>query len=251
MLLSRNLFLLIAGVFLAAPAAFAQSYRYFPFLSDTMARKPLGVIKLAPLSLLEPYNTFQAGFEYIPEKGVWSIQAEGGYGNYFTNLHNNQALNGGGNNRQNSENWRFRTEIRLYTEGYIYRPLRFYVAAEYFYRRSNWLSQGSVGRECESGVCAYFEQLNYRMFRDVFGYHAKVGVQQTLSPRLLLDLYAGLGRRHVWVHSPQLGPNDDTRRRRVIFNIDPGQPGYYRLVSASMGFKLGYLLYRKELSDSK
>jgi hypothetical protein len=78
------------------------------------------------------------------------------------------------------------------------------------------------------------------------GYHAKVGVQQTLSPRLLLDMYAGLGRRHVWVRSPQLGPADDTRLGWSRINIDPGQPGYYRLVSACMGFRLGYLLYRKE-----
>ncbi len=225
-----------------APAARAQ---YFP-LPDTTCRPALGVIKIAPLSLVDPYNTFQAGYEYVPRRGLWSVQAEAGYGNYRTNT--DRALRRSfntGRTRLMLENWRLRTEVRLYTEGYATRPVGFYVAGETMYRRSSWRGERSLGRECEDGVCAFFEIVPYTMHKDVLAFHGKAGGQVELFKRLLIDLYTGLGMRYVWVHSRQLGENDSLGENWWTFNIDPGRPGRYRLVSASLGFKLGYLLYRK------
>ncbi len=225
-----------------APAALAQ---YFP-LPDTTRRKPLGVIKIAPLSLIDPYNTFQAGFEYVPRRGTWSLQAEAGYGDYRTHADRSVRRNFNTTRaRFMFENWRLRTEVRLYTEGNATRPVGFYVAGETMYRRSNWSGQTSVGRECEDGVCAYFEITPYTIHKDVLAFHGKAGYQLATWERLLFDLYAGVGMRYVWVHSPQLGDNDSLGENGWTFNIDPGRPGRYRLVSGAMGFKVGYLLYRK------
>jgi len=226
----------------AAPAAPGQ---YFA-LPDTTRPKALGVIKIAPASLVDPYNTFQAGFEYVPRRGVWSVQAEAGYGDYRT--HPDRATRRNFNTtraRFMLENWRVRTEARVYTEGYATRPVGFYVAGETFYRRSNWSGESNVGRECEDGVCAYFERTRYRMHKDVLGFHGKAGVQLALWERVLFDLYSGAGIRYVWVRSRQIGGDDTLDDGWRPFNIDPGRPGRYRLLSAALGFKVGYLLYRK------
>jgi hypothetical protein len=225
----------------AAPAALGQ---YFP-LPDTTRRKPLGVVKIAPLSLIDPYNTFQAGFEYVPRRGGWSVQAEAGYGDYRT--HADRAVRRSFNTGQERlllQNQRLRAEVRLYTEGYDARPVGFYVAGETMYRRSNWRGERDVGRECENGVCAFFESVVYTVNKDVLAFHGKAGYQAATWDRLLFDMYVGLGIRYVWVHSRELS-SDDLDEDRPSFNVDPGRPGRYRLVSGALGFKLGYLLYRK------
>ncbi len=235
-------FTLIVLLLGAAPAALAQ---YFP-MPDSTRRKPLGIIKIAPLSLVDAYNTFQAGFEYVPRRGIWSVQAEAGYGDYHTGINGSDRIDlNTGRERFMLENWRVRTEVRLYTEGYATRPVGFYVAGETFYRRSNWSGESSVGRECEDGVCAFFELIRYRMHKDVLGFHGKAGAQLVLWERVLFDLYTGAGIRYVWVRSGQLGGDDTLGDDWRPFNIDPGRPGRYRLLSAALGFKLGYLLYRK------
>jgi hypothetical protein len=234
-------FTLTVPLLSVTPPALGQ---YFP-LPDTTGRKPLGVVKIAPLSLVDPYNTFQAGFEYVPKRGAWSLQGEAGYGDYRT--HADQAMRRSfntGRARLMLENWRLRAEVRLYTEGYDTRPVGFYVAGETMYRRSNWRGERSVGRECENDVCAYFESISYTMHKDVLAFHGKAGYQAATRERLLFDMYVGLGMRYVWVHSPQLGNNGMGEDWRT-FNVDPGRPGRYRLVSGALGFKLGYLLYRK------
>ncbi len=228
---------LLLGV---APAALAQ---YFP-LPDTTRRPALGIIKIAPLSLIDPYNTFQAGYEYVPRRGIWSVQAEAGYGNYRTNAYYGDRNNVNSNRmRSNLENWRLRSEVRLYREGRPARPVGFYVAGETMYRRSNWRGERSVGRECEDGGCAFFELVPYTTHKDVLAFHGKVGSQAEFFERVLFDFYMGAGIRYVWVHYRQL--ENDRDENWWTFNIDPGRPGRYRLVSAALGFKLGYLLYRK------
>jgi hypothetical protein len=235
-------FVLAVLLLWVAPAAFAQ---YFP-LPDTTRRPALGVIKIAPLSLADPYNTFQAGFEYVPRRGIWSVQAEAGYGDYRTHFDRSTRRNfNTGRARFMLENWRLRSEARLYLEGRPAGPVGFYVAGETMYRRSSWRGESSIGRECEDRVCAFFELTPYTMHKDVLAFHGKAGTQLAAWERLLFDLYFGAGIRYVWVHSPQLGENDTLGENGWIFNIDPGRPGRYRLVSASLGFKVGYLLYRK------
>ena len=235
-------FTLTALLLWVAPAALGQ---YFP-LPDTTRRQALGVVKIAPLSLVDPYNTFQAGFEYVPRRGIWSVQAEAGYGDYRT--HADRSVRRSFNTGQERlllENRRLRTEVRLYTEGNETRPAGFYVAGETMYRRSNWRGERSVGRECENGTCAFFESVVYTMHKDVLAFHGKAGYQAATWDRLLFDMYVGLGMRYVWVHSRELG-NDDLNEGRPSFSVDPGRPGRYRLVSGALGFKLGYLLYRKQ-----
>ena len=229
---------LLPGV---APAALAQ---YFP-LPDTTRRPALGVIKIAPLSLIDPYNTFQAGYEYVPRRGTWTVQAEAGYGDYRTTVHYRDGNNVNTNRmRSNLENWRLRSEVRLYLEGSPARPIGFYVAGETMYRRSNWRGERSVGRDCADGGCAFFELIPYTTHKDVLAFHGKAGTQAELSERLLFDFYVGAGIRYVWVHYRQ--PENGGGENWWTFHVDPGRPGRYRLVSAALGFKVGYLLYRKK-----
>jgi hypothetical protein len=171
-----------------APAALGQ---YF-LLPDTTRRPALGVIKIAPLSLLDPYNTFQAGFEYVPRRGIWSVQAEAGYGDYRTHV-----------DRASAPQFQYRpgaadarklapaVGVRLYLEGRPARPVGFYIAGETMYRRANWRGESSIGRECEDGVCAFFELAPYTMHKDVLAFHGKAGSQVALWERLLFDFTLG------------------------------------------------------------
>ncbi len=221
---------------LAGPSVQAQ---------DTLTRrelpKPLGVIKFAPLSLFDLDNTVQFGFEY-PLKRKWTIQAEAGYGNHYLNLyhHTNDT-----DYYRNRETWRMRSEIRLYLSRRRTTPWGWYIAPEFFYKRINFTEQGSIGRECEDGICAYFERARYKILKDVIGYHFKIGVQHLVGRRITLDWYYGLGARHIYIKSPSFGPNDSTGENWGFITVNPGRPGTYRLVSMALGLKIGYLIYRK------
>lgn len=209
-------------------------------LTVQSSRKTLGIVKFAPLSLLDPHNTLQFGFEY-PLKGRWTLQAEAGYGNRYFNLYyysNDQ------DDLYNRETWRVRVEGRYYLSRRRAAPWGWYFAPEVLYKRINFIEQGSIGRECEDGVCAYFERTRYKILKDVVGYHVKFGAQYLLGKRITLDFYQGVGFRNIYVKSPSFRENDSNRSDVLFFTLNPESPGRYRLLSMSLGLKVGYLLYQ-------
>ncbi|MBC7919674.1 MAG: DUF3575 domain-containing protein [Ferruginibacter sp.] len=212
--------------------------------ADASRREPLLLLKFAPLSLLDLDNTFQAGIEY-GLANRWSVQTEVGYGTSQTNF----LLSRSRRRSRPQAVWRIRSEIRRYFNPLVAAApsLQLYVALEVFYKRVNLPRQTTVGRDCDQGNCAYFEDVQFRVEKDVLGSHYKVGFQQGMSGRLFLDAYVGLGWRFVFVKAPDLPGDAFFPDDRSIFlpNINPTHPGKYRLLSTSLGLKVGYLILGK------
>jgi hypothetical protein len=211
-------------------------------LNGTNNRQPHFIIKWAPLSLVEQDNTVQFGIEYL-FKGPVSLQQEVGYGwfNFTNNSDNGRVF-------KNREIWRSRTELRFYVanNGEIRRPQGAYLALEFLYKRMNYNKGGNVGRECNGSECEYFEMMNYKLFRDIFGYHGKIGLQFIIEKRLALDLYIGGGLRSIVVKSPGLSAEDSNfREERGFVMSKPMELGQYTLLSMCSGFKLGFLIYKR------
>ena len=162
-------------------------------LRNQSNRKIAGILKFAPLSLFDLDNTIQFGYEY-PLNSRWTLQAEAGYGNqYFNIFHFNSSYH------RDREIWRARTEGRYYLSRHRKAPWGGYIAMEVLYKRITFSEQGSIGRECENGICAYFERTRYKIFKDVVGYHLKIGAQRWIGKRITLEGYVGLGARRIFI----------------------------------------------------
>ncbi|MDO1447212.1 DUF3575 domain-containing protein [Rhodocytophaga aerolata] len=199
--------------------------------------KPAYIIKWAPFSAVDIDPTIQFGLEYLL-KGNWSLQQELGYGHY---THSKYTING--DDLWNKEVWRSRSEVRLYL-GNSRKPAGVYTAFEVLYKRVNFNQKATLGRECADGMCNYFEEVAYKVLRDVVGYHVKIGGQALLEKRIALDFYTGLGFRNIYVKTPGSGDDGQWRDNEILLEIYPTRRGNYRLISMNMGFKMGYLLYR-------
>ncbi len=201
--------------------------------------KPAYIIKWAPFSILDIDPTIQFGLEYLL-KGNWSLQQELGYGHFN---HSNYTIDG--DNLWNKEVWRSRSEVRLYLGHYKRKPVGFYTASELLYKRVNFNQEATLGRECEDGMCSYFERVRYKVLRDVAGYHIKIGGQGLIEKRVAVDFYTGLGFRNIIVKTPGSGADGEWRDGEPLMDIYPTRRGNYRLISMNLGFKVGYLIYRK------
>jgi hypothetical protein len=209
-----------------------------PVVDSVPVPRPAYVIKWAPFSALDIDPTIQFGLEYLM-KGNWSLQQELGYGHYN---HSNANING--NALWNKEVWRSRSEVRLYL-GSHRKPAGGYTAFEVLYKRVNFNQETTLGQACEDGMCSYFERVSYKVLRDVVGYHLKIGGQALLEKRIALDFYTGLGFRNIHVKTPGKGAGSEWRDDEPILAIYPTRQGSYRLISMNLGFKAGYLIYRR------
>lgn len=200
-------------------------------------RAPKLIIKWAWLSLIDPDQTVQFGVEYALNK-QWSLQQEIGYGHFLPYSTDNED--------KDREIWRFRTEGRFYFSSSRPNPMEgTYVAAEIFYKRNNYLNEITVGRECENGNCAFFQQKEYIRIKDVVGYHIKIGRQWVISRRVALDIYAGLGLRSIHVKTPGLSKEEQENINRDYVLFGYYSSGSYLMPSLSSGFKFGYQIYKK------
>jgi hypothetical protein len=136
----------------------------------------------------------------------------------------------------------------LYLSNYKPRPTGIYTAFELLYKRVNFNQEANVGRECEEGRCNYFEIVRYKVLRNVVGYHLKIGGQALIEKRVVLDFYTGLGFRNIYVKTPGRGIVESRGwwgEEEGYITIYPNSQGNYRLISGNLGFKVGYLIYRR------
>jgi hypothetical protein len=149
-----------------------------------------------------------------------------------------------GNDMRNKEVWRSRTEARLYLSNYRPRPTGTYLAFEVLYKRVNYEGEDEVGRNCENRNCEYKEAVEYKLLKDVVGFHFKFGVQAFIRERVALDFYIGIGGRNATVKTNNKELEEIWKQDRYSFVANPSHPGSFGLISGNLGFKVGYLLYR-------
>lgn len=215
---------------------------------------PFTVIKTSPLSVFDLDNSFTIGVEKSINKNQ-SYQVEIGYGNSNWNLWTRS-----GNfidSRNEFENFNI---IRLRTEWRRYRfrnigtlPEGGYFAVEGFFKYVGKRDFYNVGREVIGGQPSFFEFVEGNKRKIVGGTHFKLGWQSFVfndnpdkEPHFLLDFYVGLGFRIIdyrFTYDDQ-NPDDtlafqSSRLFGTIAPVNETSP----LVSGTLGFKLGYLLY--------
>ena len=207
------------------------------------------MIKFAPLSLLDPDATVLGAVE-VWLKPRQSIQAEFGYGA--------DKLRHGGlgpspwtpnNNLNGKEVWRARFETRYYTSHFAKYPYGgTYVAIEGLYKQVNVADLDTLlAGETIDPVFVHAPVTRY-----VVALHSKVGTQIMLSynpgsfwSRLFVDLYAGLGVRHINVVSisPETASLFQDKAVYERFGYSAYRPGdAYWTLSISAGLKIGVSL---------
>ena len=199
---------------------------------------PVVNLKFSPLSLIDPLSSIQFALEYqIAEKT--SLQHELGY---ITPLLYREDLG-----YKQSSGLRFRSEFRVFLGRQGPVLTGFYLAPELLFIHFRYERNAIYGQDCSDPyTCAYYQYKDYTVQKQVYGVHQKIGFQ-SISSRFLIDLYTGIGYRHVRVRNidapPQYEYYDD-------FSFSSRKTeGNYGLPSLSFGFKLGYLLSKKRELD--
>ncbi|MFN3489616.1 MAG: hypothetical protein ACK4YV_10805, partial [Emticicia sp.] len=153
-----------------------------------------------------------------------------------------------GNNR---EHFRLKIEARRYKKANL-DMAGFYTAYELFFKQVNDHISRNVGRECESGPCAYFENLDYPVSKYVVGGTAKIGYQHRFKnedkkkTKFVFDFYVGLGLRRIMIDHKIDGAA--TQNNSWFFN-DAWFGGFgwkdnaYNIPHGSLGIRFGYLVF--------
>ena len=186
-------------------------------------------------------NTFTFGAE-IPFQKQYSFQQELGWGNANTNAWDSER-----SRYPDKTNWRLRTQVRYYFHETKKHSGRFYWGAEYF-RKDIFINQvKSIGQQCNpnTGVCAYFEEMNVQTHRAINGLHIKIGFQVKNRDNLVFDFFTGFGLRNIKVsnNAPTGGINNQLDRIFIGFNSLV--PDNYTTPSIALGFSVGYEIKKK------
>lgn len=222
------------------------------FSQDSLQRKHL-ILKISPLTIFDIDNTFQIATEHNLSKNMrWTLSEELGYGAGSVNV---WAYNSNNDNYGSSrEVYRVKIEARRYTLKKNQQMAGGYMAYEVFYKQVNDQMNRTVGRECESGPCNYFEDVNYSASKYVVGGTVKFGYQRFFrdennkNTKFVFDFYVGLGLRRVMIDHRVDG---DVQNNNWFFGNDAifsnGGLGYrdnaYNIPHAALGIKVGYLLF--------
>ncbi len=247
---------LIITLALCLPALVTLAQEFSPDTVRLLAasRKPVVVMKLAPLTLFELQNTFELGAE-VRLHDRMSIQGQAGYApDWLIWKSSDQS----GNQYTNRENWRGRLETRWYVNrrnragqlskgGYF--PLGGYIAVDALYKQLNAQNTLTIGHECTFG-CAYYEKTVEPITRYIGGLGVKFGAQTVIGrsrsagiPSWLLDIYLGFGVRRGWTEQRALEPDERRFSNRGGFlSIDPFQAANQLTPNLLMGIKIGYAL---------
>lgn len=206
------------------------------------------ILKTNPLSPFDFDNSFNMAYERFFRKDR-SFQVEAGYGNTDINL-----LMG-----QNNNEWRgfhvikARTEFRKYSSKSLSTlPEGSYIGLELFYKTVFKHEDLNIGREPVAGTPQYWQYVDGVIRKTVGGSHFKIGRQFYVldsfvekKRRLLMDVHIGLGFRVVDNrYNYKNKRSDDFLGRDSMRTFATFAPANQTTpyVSATIGFKLGYLL---------
>jgi hypothetical protein len=209
--------------------------------------KPHLILKIAPLTIFDIDNTFEFAAEHrLGKSNRWTLSEQIGYGAGVANVWDENY----GNSR---EHLRVKTEARRYKNNNG-QMTGFYTAYELFFKQVNDKINRSVGRECGSGPCAYFENLDYPVSKYVAGTTIKIGYQLRFNDenkkksKFMFDFYVGLGLRRIMIDHKIDGAatqNNSWFGNDGFFSF--GSFGYvdraYNIPHASLGIRLGYLVF--------
>lgn len=194
------------------------------------AKDPSPIVKFSILSLLDPVSSLQFAFEY-PVGKKSALQHEAGY---VTRLFYNE----GGD--KNLQGFRLRNEYRYYFYGSNTPLQNFYVATELMYTHLWFERNERDPLVYGTGDGGFQDYPPYPVEKKIFAIHpAKAGFQKCYN-RFVLDIYGGLGYRHVRVKVPS----------HIVEDVDEfiamrKEAGTYNLWSLSFGFKVGYWLFER------
>ncbi|WP_017731527.1 DUF3575 domain-containing protein [Nafulsella turpanensis] len=209
----------------------------YTFGQDTLhlSLPPSPILKFSPFSLMDPLTSIQFALEH-PLNSRISLQHELGY--IIPSAYESE--------NKNDRGWRIRNEIRFYFNPAGYPEGGGYLAPEFLFIHSRFERNEMFGRDCSGDFnCAYYQYMDYTMQKQVYALHLKIGYQFVIE-RFAIDLYSGLGYRHVKVKSFNKPPNGPEYWDLFYFQKDDG---FYDLPSMSLGMKIGYFLQdrRKQL----
>ncbi len=230
------------AIFIITSSGFAQE------------KSPNLILKTTPSYIFDFDNTFTIGAEYFLKKHL-SVQGEFGYGNTNQNLLIGAFRESLSEQKQyrNYDVFRGKTEVRFYSQKGKYSvPDGFYTAIEVFYKYVGKEAEFLVGRDFNNFTPDYWEKVLANKKRQVFGSHFKIGRQfyifdanPTKKKRWLCDFYMGLGFRNINNQLEYDGKRelDQIRQNGNDFGKIYNEQGKQNIISGSMGFKIGYLVF--------
>lgn len=183
-------------------------------------------LKVAPLSLLDPsYPTILLGAEVKP-LAHWSGTMEYGIKTPSILIHWNDDLH-------NLKISKVRTELRYYLKNYK----GFYFGLEYLHTQKVYTKNNSW----YSNANGTYHFTSSQVKIGANGYAFKSGYNISLSKRLFLDLFIGLGERWVDVkhHAPDAVFSTDEPFTEWGSSTDLRE-GTERKIYGTLGFKLAY-----------
>lgn len=189
-------------------------------------------LKFSHLSLIDPIPSIQLAMEYqLKGNKAISLQHEAGY---ITNIYLHNP------NKRNLQGIRLRNEVRFYLQPRGKTGSGFYFAPEILFIQYSYTETGTIchGSEDEFFRCNYREKVDYKVQKQVYALHPKIGFQ-SIYKRLTVDLYAGVGYRQVKVE--ERDKPQDQFDEEDFFNFRKSQ-GIYHLPGLSLGFKIGCLI---------
>jgi hypothetical protein len=224
--------------------AFIIALNTVSYAQDSLTKNHL-ILKIAPLTIFDFDNTFEFAVEHrLGKQNRWTLSEQLGYGAGVANVWEENF----GNSR---EHFRAKMEARRYKKANG-EMAGFYTAYELIFKQVNDNISRSVGRECESGPCTYFEDLNYPVSKYVVGTTAKIGYQHRFkdgnnkNTKFMFDFYVGLGLRRVMIDHKIDGAaiqNNSWFFNEAWF----GGFGYadraYNIPHGSFGIRFGYLVF--------
>ena len=225
---------------------------------DSTLTRPLPrvLVKFAPLALIDPDATLQAGLE-VKVGSRSSVQGE--YGDGWPTLTHSNSDHAHTENQRSIH--RIRAEWRVYSGRYRTNrrknaaiktpfPLGNYLAVEGFYKSVSWTEvDGTIRSQPNEPVKFQSVKVHVPFHRQGYGTHLKVGRQFALSGnrvstrgQVLIDIYFGAGVRWVnWQYDQNLlKPGEELTHQmhhRSLNNL-----GTNLIPTLSFGLKLGFAL---------
>ncbi len=198
-------------------------------------KRPLWILKFAPLSLIDINPTYQGAAEYF-FSDKYSLQQEVGYGY-------EKLMPFSWEKKTDEETWRFRTEFRKYLPQRRtgFNRQRNYVAYEGMYKHFNY----PVNDIVTIAKVGYYQNIHYRyqFVRDTYAVHIKFGQEEIQTSNFVVDAYLGAGFR--WYNVSRIGDHPTTNDRDVFQAISPMTEGLTKAISFSLGFKIGFVAKAK------